>query len=111
MMEVDARTSHHNEKRPLENIATHDKQKMPAEDKTDTTVFVNQAAIAWHESRRKWIGDLSHTSERTPKDPTISWSMTYEDLLSTNDPFTKPIPLTEMVDFLVDIWYDEGLFD
>ncbi|CAA2984319.1 Hypothetical predicted protein, partial [Olea europaea subsp. europaea] len=39
------------------------------------------------------------------------WSMTYEDLLSTNDPFSEPIPLPEMVDFLVDIWHDEGLFD
>ncbi|RVW39108.1 hypothetical protein CK203_084118 [Vitis vinifera] len=37
--------------------------------------------------------------------------MTYEDLLSTNEPFSEPIPLTEMVDFLVDIWQDEGLYD
>ncbi|CAH2064097.1 unnamed protein product [Thlaspi arvense] len=40
-----------------------------------------------------------------------SWSTTYEDLLSTHEPFSESIPLPEMVDFLVDIWYDEGLYD
>ncbi|KAA3481613.1 zinc finger protein [Gossypium australe] len=40
-----------------------------------------------------------------------SWSTTYEELLSTNEPFSEPIPLPEMVDFLVDIWHDDGLYD
>ncbi|ONI23787.1 hypothetical protein PRUPE_2G208000 [Prunus persica] len=67
------------------------------------------AAIAWHESRKKWVGD--QRMQRMAKDPIISWSTAYEDLLSTHDSFPEPIPLTEMVDFLVDIWHDEGLFD
>lgn len=29
------------------------------------------AAIAWHESRREWIGDSSKRLQRTPKDPVI----------------------------------------
>lgn len=42
----------------------------------------------------------------------FSWSTSYEDLLSTNEPFAERIPLPEMVDFLVDIWLDEeGTFD
>ncbi|KAI3458928.1 hypothetical protein Pfo_015591 [Paulownia fortunei] len=111
MMEVNGRTSHCNENRPSENSTPPNEQKRPAENSMSTSVFVNHAAIAWDESRSKWIGDLSQRSQRMPKDPIISWSMTYEDLLSTNDPFPKPIPLPEMVDFLVDIWHDEGLFD
>ncbi|XP_022854120.1 uncharacterized protein LOC111375517 isoform X2 [Olea europaea var. sylvestris] len=65
----------------------------PAENHTSTSVFVNHAAISWHESRRKWIGDPTQRSKSVPKDPIISWSTTYEDLLSTNDPFAEPIPL------------------
>ncbi|KAL6182806.1 hypothetical protein ACLB2K_044218 [Fragaria x ananassa] len=69
----------------------------------------SRAAIDWHESRRKWVGD--QRLQGKTKDPIISWSTTYEDLLSTNECYPEPIPLTEMVDFLVDIWHDEGLFD
>ncbi|KAL2227617.1 uncharacterized protein LOC105174185 [Sesamum indicum] len=111
MMEVNGKTSDCNEKRPLENSTLSYEQKNPAESSTNTSVFVNHAAIAWDESRRNWVGDASQKSLRTPKDPTINWSTTYEDLLSTTDPFPQPIPLADMVDFLVDIWHDEGLFD
>ncbi|XP_010243250.1 PREDICTED: uncharacterized protein LOC104587366 isoform X3 [Nelumbo nucifera] len=70
-----------------------------------------KAAITWHQRRTEWIGDQSKKSQRVPKDPVISWSTTYDDLLSTNEPFPQPIPLPEMVDFLVDIWSEEGLYD
>ncbi|XP_022892607.1 uncharacterized protein LOC111407398 [Olea europaea var. sylvestris] len=110
-MEVDIGISCCNKNITLENPTPVNESKRPGENHMSTSVFVNHAAISWHESRRKWIGDLSQRPERVPKDPIISWSMTYEDLLSTNDPFSEPIPLPEMVDFLVDIWHDEGLFD
>ncbi|KAH0751248.1 hypothetical protein KY290_030480 [Solanum tuberosum] len=35
----------------------------------------------------------------------------YETLLGTNKLFPQPIPLPEMVDFLVDVWEQEGLYD
>ncbi|KAL7148229.1 hypothetical protein ABFS83_06G164300 [Erythranthe nasuta] len=111
MMEVNGINTHNNETRPLQNPTPVNLQKKPSENIPSTSVFVNHAATVWNESRRKWIGNVSNRSERTTKDPIISWSMTYEDLLSTHEPFTERIPLTEMVDFLVDIWHDEGLFD
>ncbi|KAK6137900.1 hypothetical protein DH2020_028358 [Rehmannia glutinosa] len=111
MMEVNGRTSRSNEKKSFENSRPSDVQKRPAENNPNTSAFVNHAAIAWNESRRKWIGNVSQRSKRSTKDPIISWSTTYEDLLSTHEPFSEPIPLPEMVDFLVDIWQDEGLFD
>ncbi|KAK7268299.1 hypothetical protein RIF29_20996 [Crotalaria pallida] len=77
-----------------------------------TSTFVNHAEHAWHEDRRKWVGDKSQHPPRMTKDPIISWSTSYDDLLSTNEPFAEPIPLPEMVDFLVDVWLDEeGIFD
>ncbi|GJP35272.1 hypothetical protein CLOM_g19766 [Closterium sp. NIES-68] len=36
---------------------------------------------------------------------------TYEDLLSTSRPFPQPIPLPEMVRFLIQVWEQEGLYD
>ncbi|KAM7526864.1 hypothetical protein LguiA_016766 [Lonicera macranthoides] len=111
MMEDNTRSSRSKEKQPLEGSTSGNKAKIPAENNGGTSVFINHATAAWHESRRTWVGDKSQKSRKTPKDPIISWSMTYEDLLSTHDPFPEAIPLPEMVDFLVDIWHDEGLYD
>ncbi|GJX17587.1 ABC transporter I family member 10-like protein [Tanacetum coccineum] len=113
MLEVNAGNSRHNEKRPLEiSSPVKEARKHPENNGSNTSVFINQGAIAWNENRRKWVGDQSQRSRaRTPEDPVISWSTTYEDLLSNNDRFSEPIPLPEMVDFLVDIWLDEGLYD
>ncbi|KAG5557619.1 hypothetical protein RHGRI_007765 [Rhododendron griersonianum] len=97
-----------------------------------SSVFVSHAEIAWQQNRRQWIGDQSKKFKRMPKDPIISWSTTYEDLLCNDEPFPEAIPLSlrisnththtlhpsfdlrnlqEMVDFLVDIWQDDGLYD
>ncbi|XP_059666036.1 uncharacterized protein LOC132311905 [Cornus florida] len=105
------RNSHTNEKQPLDDLSSANEAKKSTETSVSASLFVNHAEIAWQESRRKWIGDQTQKSGRVPKDPIISWSMTYEGLLSTNKPFPEPIPLAEMVDFLVDIWHDDGLYD
>ncbi|EOY18820.1 Uncharacterized protein TCM_043308 isoform 2, partial [Theobroma cacao] len=111
MMEVNAGNSRSNEKQQSECPKSADKGKKPAEKDASSSVFVNHAAIAWHENRRRWVGDKSQQSQRVSKDPVISWSTTYEELLLTNEPFPESISLPEMVDFLVDIWHDDGLFD
>ncbi|KAJ7970478.1 Zinc finger protein [Quillaja saponaria] len=110
-MEVNSGRSYSNGKQNLKHPRSANEGKKNAEKDTMTPVFVNHAAIAWHESRKKWVGDKSQRSPRMAKDSIISWSTAYEDLLSSNEPFAEPISLPEMVDFLVDIWYDEGLFD
>ncbi|KAL1063681.1 hypothetical protein V6Z11_D13G159400 [Gossypium hirsutum] len=45
-----------------------------------------------------------------PREPIMSWTTTYEDLLCSTERFQQPIPLA-MVDFLVDTWHEEGLYD
>ncbi|XP_038971278.1 uncharacterized protein LOC103698773 isoform X1 [Phoenix dactylifera] len=94
-------------------------EKRFSEENGNNSSFINQASIAWNEMRREWVGDRSKHSHRRSREPVISanlnfpssWCTTYEDLLSVGQPFPQPIPLSEMVDFLVDIWYEEGLYD
>ncbi|KAB1219027.1 hypothetical protein CJ030_MR3G015057 [Morella rubra] len=82
-----------NSKQPLEHSTPTDTTKQLVEKDLSPSVFVNHAALAWHENRRKWVGDQSRRSKTRTKDPIISWSMGYEDLLSNNEPFSEPIPL------------------
>ncbi|KAI5399746.1 uncharacterized protein LOC127091492 isoform X1 [Lathyrus oleraceus] len=124
-MEICAETTHSNGKQTLKQSKSAIEVKRSSENTyryfhsnhvkqnlKQTSTFINHAANAWHENRKKWVGDKSQNSPRTPKDPIISWSTSYEDLLSTSEPFAERIPLPEMVDFLVDIWLDEeGSFD
>lgn len=75
------------------------------------TAFVNHALILWQERRREWVGNRQELRPQVPREPVLSWTTTYDDLLATSRPFARPIPLTEMVDFLVDVWEQEGLYD
>ncbi|XP_023528459.1 uncharacterized protein LOC111791378 isoform X1 [Cucurbita pepo subsp. pepo] len=109
-MEMNKGSSHSKEKPSMGRSSFSSEVKKPSEKDLSSSTFVNQAAIHWHESRKKWI-DKQFLQQRMEKESMISWSTAYEDLLSSNEPFSEPIPLPEMVDFLVDIWHDEGLFD
>ncbi|XP_022749677.1 uncharacterized protein LOC111299043 isoform X2 [Durio zibethinus] len=74
--------------------------------------FVNQGLIVWNQTRLQWIGSSgprNHTQQS--RQPRISWNATYESLLGTRNPFPRPIPLSEMIDFLVEVWEQEGLYD
>lgn len=84
--------------------------KTSMENGVDTS-FINHAAEAWAEMRRQWVGHQAEVPRKAPREPVISWSTTYDDLLSTSERFPQRIPLSEMVDFLVDIWHEEGLYD
>ncbi|RCV13017.1 hypothetical protein SETIT_2G313100v2 [Setaria italica] len=84
--------------------------KMSTDNGLDTS-FINHAAVAWAEMRRQWVGHQAEVPKKAPREPVISWCTTYDDLLSTSERFPQPIPLSEMVDFLVDIWHEEGLYD
>lgn len=74
--------------------------------------FVNHGLILWNQVRMQWIGN-SKSENRTQQswEPKSSWPATYESLLGTKNPFPRPIPLSEMVDLLVDVWEHEGLYD
>jgi hypothetical protein len=78
---------------------------------TDPLEFVNHGLRLWNQTRQNWVGSKG-TSKRTPvRENRISWNATYDSLLGTNKPFPKPVPLTEMISFLYDVWEQEGLYD
>lgn len=79
---------------------------------TNPPEFVNHGLILWNQTRQQWIGNKK-PDKRTEQvnDPRLSWDATYDSLLGTNKPFPQTISLTEMVDFLVDVWEQEGLYD
>ncbi|KAK1411748.1 hypothetical protein QVD17_32450 [Tagetes erecta] len=73
--------------------------------------FVNHGLLLWNQTRQQWIGDKGSGHRKKAREPAISWNATYDNLLGSNKPFPKPIHLPEMVNFLVDVWEEEGLYD
>ncbi|XP_018508974.1 uncharacterized protein LOC103836032 isoform X2 [Brassica rapa] len=76
--------------------------------------FVNQGLLLWNQTRERWVGKERRSNN--PPDPTqgakINWdAASYDSLLGSNKLFSQPIPLNEMVDFLVEVWEQEGLYD
>ncbi|RZB98049.1 hypothetical protein D0Y65_021194 [Glycine soja] len=79
---------------------------------TNPTEFVNHGVILWNQTRQRWVGNKKPENQTQQlQEPKLSWNATYESLLGSNKPFRQPIPLAEMVDFLVDIWEQDGLYD
>ncbi|KAI3714816.1 hypothetical protein L6452_21776 [Arctium lappa] len=72
--------------------------------------FVNHGLLRWNQSRIQWV-ESRKSDKGKAHEPVLSWNATYESLLGTNKRFPQPIPLSEMVEFLVDIWEHEGLYD
>lgn len=89
----------------------HNHDSTISNNNTNGTAFVNHALILWQERRREWVGNRQEPRSQEPREPVLSWTTTYDDLLTTSRPFPRRIPLTEMVDFLVDVWEQEGLYD
>ncbi|TYH48756.1 hypothetical protein ES332_D10G089600v1 [Gossypium tomentosum] len=82
--------------------------------------------LLWNQIRQRWVGNRrSQNRKQLVQEPKLnthclsmvkqfwlcSWNATYENLLGSNKPFPQPIPLSEMIDFLVDVWEQEGLYD
>ncbi|KAM7264360.1 hypothetical protein ACFE04_002043 [Oxalis oulophora] len=74
--------------------------------------FVNHGLLLWNESRAKWIEASKSTNQpQQIRESQLSWNTTYESLLTSTKPFPRPIPLSAMVEILVDVWEQEGLYD
>ncbi|CAL0327784.1 unnamed protein product [Lupinus luteus] len=73
--------------------------------------FVNRGLLLWNESRLKWIGsDRPKNQTRQTQESRLNANISYETLLGTRRLFAKPVPLSEMVEFLVDVWEQEGMY-
>ncbi|RZC50436.1 hypothetical protein C5167_018854 [Papaver somniferum] len=79
---------------------------------TTSTCEMDNGFLLWKQVREQWLGNKkSDKPSAKGREPVLSWNATYEGLLGTNKPFARPVPLSEMVDFLVDVWEQEGLYD
>ncbi|RVW13003.1 hypothetical protein CK203_095224 [Vitis vinifera] len=111
-MEINGGNPCSNEKLPSEGSKNVNEEEIPSRKKfVILSLSTMVSEIAWHQRRKEWVGDESQKPKRVHKEPVMSWTTTYEDLLLSTDRFHQPIPLAEMVDFLVDIWHEEGLYD
>uniref|UniRef100_A0A7N0VIN4 Gag1-like clamp domain-containing protein n=1 Tax=Kalanchoe fedtschenkoi TaxID=63787 RepID=A0A7N0VIN4_KALFE len=77
------------------------------------TEFVNHGMLLWTQTRKQWVasGKQSHDRPTQAIEPRLSWDATYDSLLGSDKPFPQAVPLSEMVDFLVDVWEQDGLYD
>ncbi|KAM7257294.1 hypothetical protein ACFE04_013035 [Oxalis oulophora] len=73
--------------------------------------FVNHGLLLWNQTRQQWLSNKKSETQSQSREPTISCYATYASLLGTNKPFARPIHLPEMIDFLVDVWEQDGLYD
>ncbi|KAL1189445.1 hypothetical protein V5N11_025091 [Cardamine amara subsp. amara] len=80
-------------------------------DSQESAEFVNHGLVLWNQSRQQWVGNKRSESRKgVVREPTLNENVTYESLLGSNKRFPRPIPLEEMVEFLVDVWEEEGLY-
>ena len=93
-------------------LRTHQSQvgSAPAYEYDPPPPFDNVALEQWEMARKAWT-KKPNGYKKQHKRPVLSVDITYEELLMTNKPFVAPVSLQEMVDFLVDCWESEGLFD
>ncbi|KAM1061687.1 hypothetical protein ACFX14_026026 [Malus domestica] len=71
--------------------------------------------VLWNQNRLEWIGS-GNPRNQIPKsrENRVSWNATYERLVGTKQrqlPYTQRIPLSDMIEFLVEVWEQEGLYD
>ncbi|XP_057772845.1 uncharacterized protein LOC130992294 isoform X2 [Salvia miltiorrhiza] len=86
----------------------------------ETTEFVNHGLILWNQSRQEWVGDKKRSSQsqllralklRKLQLCCLNSSKSKHKLLNSSKPFPSPVPLGEMVDFLVNVWDAEGMYE
>ncbi|KAJ3678346.1 hypothetical protein LUZ60_002149 [Juncus effusus] len=97
----------------IQNDQNNHNQAGSSNSSSNPNEFVNHGLLLWNQTRQQWLANKRPTDSKSQqvKEPKLSWSATYESLLGTNKQFPHPIPLSEMVDFLVDVWEQEGMYD
>ncbi|KAI6671993.1 hypothetical protein NL676_006878 [Syzygium grande] len=73
--------------------------------------FINHGLMLWNQTRQRWRGNKRSENQTQQVQPKLNWNVAYDNLLGSDKAFPQPIPLSEMVDFLVDTWEQEGLYD
>lgn len=97
--------------RSISSISISNQPLVPSGSTSHPSEFVNHGLLLWNETRQQWLSNKRSEKRAQPRKPTISWNAIYDSLQGNNTPFPQPVPLPEMVDFLVDVWEQDGLYD
>ncbi|XVF35593.1 hypothetical protein REPUB_Repub18cG0159500 [Reevesia pubescens] len=97
--------------RSISSIGLSNQSLDPSGSTSHRSEFVNHGLLLWNQTRQQWLAKKRSEKRAQRQETTISWNAIYECLHGNNKPFPQPIPLPEMVDFLVDVWEQEGLYD
>ncbi|KHG12853.1 Elongation factor Tu, plastid [Gossypium arboreum] len=81
--------------------------------------FVNHGKficlLLWNQTRQQWVGNKKSEKWTQPRESMLSyscnWNAVDDSLHGSTKHFPKPLPLSELVDFLDDVWEQEGLYD
>ncbi|KAL4323817.1 hypothetical protein GQ457_11G016660 [Hibiscus cannabinus] len=77
--------------------------------------FVNHGLHLWNQTRQQWVGNKKSEKRAHRRDSTSScscnWNVLYHSVRGSDKPLPHPVPLSELVDFLDDVWEQEGLYD
>ncbi|XP_017617404.1 uncharacterized protein LOC108461931 [Gossypium arboreum] len=77
--------------------------------------FVNHGLLLWNQTRQQWVGNKKSEKWTQPRESMLSyscnWNAVDDSLHGSTKHFPKPLPLSELVDFLDDVWEQEGLYD
>ncbi|GLT43632.1 hypothetical protein SLA2020_175690 [Shorea laevis] len=95
----------------ISSISLSNQPLDPSGSRSNQSEFVNQGLLLWNQTRQQWLASKRSEKQTELRESSISWNATYDNLLGTNKPFPRPIPLPDMVNFLVDVWEQEGLYD
>ncbi|CAI9113989.1 OLC1v1037452C1 [Oldenlandia corymbosa var. corymbosa] len=96
----------------ISSVSTSVNDPLSAGCSNASSEFVNHGLHLWKQSRKQWVGSRkSYSQVQQSRAPKLSWNATYDSMLGSNKPFPKPIRLAEMVDFLVDVWEQDGMYD
>ncbi|KAL8227011.1 hypothetical protein R6Q57_016843 [Mikania cordata] len=66
--------------------------------------FVNRGLLLWNQTRQQWIGAMAPEHNKKTRQSVISWNATYDNLLGSNKPFSRPIPLPGSI-FSIRTWH------
>ncbi|KAJ8557864.1 hypothetical protein K7X08_004630 [Anisodus acutangulus] len=94
----------------MEN-STFPSQRSISSISTSNQALDPHSLLLWNQTRQQWCGNKTPQKRASVREPKLSLDTSYETLLGTNKLFPRAISLPEMVDFLVDVWEQEGLYD
>ena len=102
-------------------MANKQNESKPVEFRNEPAEFRNEGLMRWEELRAEWLRPKNQSEskqQKAAKDKNkqqreINAEDIAERIFSQNGGWqlAEPVPLSDMVDILIDFWQDEGLYE